>query len=65
MNFRRPWENISTLWHYLLLQFHKALHNLTLPNQISIPFPNPARDTHPRPVLGHLTLATNPDIFQI
>ena len=52
LNFSDPWENISTLWQYLLLQLYKTLPNLTLPNQLSIPFPNPAGGTLTLALLG-------------
>ena len=44
--FSGPWENGTTS---LLLQLYKTLPNLTLPDQSSIPFPNPAVGTHPSP----------------
>jgi hypothetical protein len=62
LNFSGPWENISTLWQYLLLQLYKTLPNLTLPDQFSIPFPSPAGGTHPCPNGGHLTPAPYPKI---
>ena len=56
LNFSGPWENISTLWQYLLLlQFYKTLPNLTLSNQFSIPFPSPTGD--------HLNTAPNPVVL--
>ena len=61
LNFSGPWENINTLFQYLLFPLNKTLPNLTLPDQNSIPFPNPAGGTHPRPAWGHLTPAPNPD----
>ena len=59
LNFSGPWENISTVWQNLLLQLYKTLPNLTLPDQISIPFPNTAGGTHP----SHRIPASNPDNF--
>ena len=61
LNFSGPWENISALWQYLLLQLHKTLPHQTLPDQFSIPFPNPFGGTHPSPTGGHLTPAPNPN----
>ena len=60
LNFSGPLENISTLWQYFLLQFYKTSPNLTLPDQMSIPFPNLAWGTHPSPAGGHL----NPGYFK-
>ena len=57
LNFTGPWKNISTLWQCLFLQLYKTLHYLTLPDQFSIPFLNPAEGTHPTPAGGHLTPA--------
>jgi hypothetical protein len=38
------WVNcINKLWQCLLWQFYNTLPKLTLPNQFSIPFLNPAR----------------------
>ena len=62
LNFSGPWENISTLWQYLFLQLYKTLPNLTLPDQFSIPFPNPAGGTHPSPAEGLVIPAPNPKI---
>ena len=59
LNFSGLWENISTLWQYLLLQLYKTIPNLILPNQFSIPFSNPAGGTHPSPARGHLTPVPN------
>ena len=62
LNFSGPWENISTLWEYVLFQLYK-----TLPNQFAIPFPFPAGGIHPSPAGGHLTpiLTQIPFINQI
>ena len=38
------------------------LQNLTLPNQFSIPFPNPVGGTNPSPTRGHLN--PNSDTFE-
>ena len=45
LNFSGPWQNISTLWHYLLLQLYKTLPylsnlaspTLTLPGALTLP----------------------------
>jgi len=39
-----------------------GLLHFTLPNQLSIPFPNPAVGTHLSLAGGYLTPAPNPDI---
>ena len=63
LNFSGPWENINTLCQYLFLQRYKTLPHLTVPDQFSIPFPNPAGGTHSSPVRGHLSPAPKPDYF--
>ena len=61
LNFSGPWENVSTLWQYLLLHLYKTLPNLALPDQFSIPSPYPVGGTYPSPARGILTPAPNPD----
>ena len=49
LTFSGPWENISKVWHYLLLQLNLLLTNQTLSDHFSISCSNP--------VGGSLTLA--------
>ena len=49
MYFSGPWENLFQLWQHFNVNLLKIasktnlnLPNLTLPNQSTIPFPNPA-----------------------
>ena len=39
VNFRGPWENICTFWHYLQILLNQTLPILTLPDQIENPRP--------------------------
>ena len=55
MNCCGPFENISKLFQQLFLQLNKTLPVLILPNQFSIPFPNPAE--------GALTLSLSEAIL--
>jgi len=70
--FRGPWENLFRLWHHfnilLLLIASKTNLNLpylTLPNQSTIPFPNPAGGnlSQPFPNLYFLCKHLMPDDF--
>ena len=47
--FSGPWENILTYWQYLRIWFLRIANktSLTLPDQSSIPFPNPTGATFP------------------
>jgi len=69
VHFSGPWENLFRLWHHfnisLLLIASKTnlnLPNLTLPNQYTIPFPNPAGG-QPFPSLYFLCKHLIPDDF--
>ncbi len=49
----------------LVIATLQNLTNLTLNDQFSISFTNPAEGTHPNPAWGHLTPANNQETYVI
>jgi len=53
-NFSGPWQNISTIWHYLLLQLYK-----TLPNPAEGNYPSSTGTISPRPLTQIMYILNN------